>query len=40
MEKKPLSVVLCLSGTNVFHRGETVWKMMSILIGHEQAELN
>jgi hypothetical protein len=31
-------VVLCLSGTNVtnvLHRGGTVWKIMSILVGQE-----
>jgi protein-arginine kinase activator protein McsA len=38
--KKPWVVVLCSSGTNVLHRGERVWKMMSILVGQEWSELN
>jgi hypothetical protein len=34
------AIVLCLSGTNVLHRGENVWKMMSIPFGQEQSEPN
>jgi hypothetical protein len=40
--KEAWAVVLCLSGTNVLHRGtgETGWKTMSILVGQERSELN
>jgi hypothetical protein len=37
MVKKPWAIVLC---TDVLHRGETVWMMMSILVGQERSELN
>jgi hypothetical protein len=40
MAKKPWALMLCLSDTNVLHRGETVWKMMSIQVGQERSELN
>jgi hypothetical protein len=29
-----------LSGINVLHTGETVWKMMRMLFGQEQSDLN
>ena len=35
-----LDTVLCLKGTNVFRRGERVWRMMSVLISHKRSELN
>jgi hypothetical protein len=38
--EEPWAIMLCLNGTNVLHRGETVWKTMSIPVGQEQSELN
>jgi hypothetical protein len=35
--KKPWAVVLYLSGTNILHRVETVFKMMSIPVSQEVA---
>jgi hypothetical protein len=38
--EEALGQMLFLSGTNVLHMGETVWKMTSLLVGQEQSELN
>jgi hypothetical protein len=38
--KKFWAEVLCLGGTNVLHRRESVWKTMSISVSQEQSELN
>jgi hypothetical protein len=40
MEKKLWAGELCLRGTNILHRGDAVWNMMSIPAGQEQSELN
>jgi hypothetical protein len=34
------AVVLCLSGTNVLHKGERVRKVMSTPVGQERSDLN
>jgi hypothetical protein len=34
------AAVLRLRGTNVWNKGETVWKMMRIPVGQEELEMN
>jgi hypothetical protein len=38
--KEALSHSLCVSGTNVLHRGETVWKMVIKPVGQKRREQN
>jgi hypothetical protein len=38
--KKYCAVKLSLSGTNVLYTGQTVWKVMSIMVSQERSELN
>ena len=35
-----LRCVLCLGDTDVFHKGDTVWRVICVLDGHKLFELN